>query len=70
MKAGCSLMKKLILISGTMGIGKSTITEELSKQTKQSVYLDGDWCWMMNPFIVNEENKDCLLYTSDAADEL
>lgn len=54
MKAGGSLMKKLILISGTMGIGKSTITEELSKQTKQSVYLDGDWCWMMNPFIVNE----------------
>lgn len=33
MKAGCSLMKKLILISGTMGIGKSTITEELSKQS-------------------------------------
>jgi predicted ATP-dependent serine protease len=42
MKAGGSLMKKLILISGTMGIGKSTITEELSKQTKQSIYLDGD----------------------------
>lgn len=54
-------MKKLILISGTMGIGKSTITEELSKQTKQSVYLDGDWCWMMNPFIVNEENKDMVI---------
>ena len=61
MKAGGSLMKKLILISGTMGIGKSTITEELSKQTKQSVYLDGDWCWMMNPFIVNEENKDMVI---------
>ncbi|WP_322743834.1 AAA family ATPase [Enterococcus casseliflavus] len=61
MKGRGSLMKKLILISGTMGIGKSTITEELSQQTKQSVYLDGDWCWMMNPFVVNEENKDMVI---------
>ncbi|MBO0456645.1 AAA family ATPase [Enterococcus hulanensis] len=50
-------MKKLVLISGTMGIGKSTITKIISDQTENSVYLDGDWCWMMNPFIVNDENK-------------
>lgn len=54
-------MKKLVLISGSMGIGKSTITKTVSGQTKDSVYLDGDWCWMMNPFVVNDENKAMVI---------
>jgi hypothetical protein len=24
------------------------------------VWLDGDWCWAMNPFIVNQENKNMV----------
>lgn len=54
-------MKKLILISGTMGVGKSTITQELAKRTENSAYLDGDWCWMINPFVVNAENKSMVI---------
>ncbi|WP_459195857.1 AAA family ATPase [Wukongibacter baidiensis] len=50
-------MKKLIIINGTMGIGKSSTCKELNKRVDRSVWLDGDWCWMMNPWIVNEENK-------------
>lgn len=50
-------MKKLIIINGTMGIGKSTTCKELNKALDNSVWLDGDWCWMMNPFVVNDENK-------------
>lgn len=49
--------KKLIIINGTMGIGKSTTCKELNKALDNSVWLDGDWCWMMNPFVVNDENK-------------
>lgn len=49
--------KKLIIINGTMGVGKSTTGGKLYKSLENSVWLDGDWCWMMNPFIVNEENK-------------
>lgn len=49
--------RKLIIINGTMGVGKSTVCRELNKRLDKSVWLDGDWCWMMNPFIVNEENK-------------
>lgn len=45
-----------------MGIGKSTITQELGKQTLNSVYLDGDWCWMINPFIVNNETKQMVIH--------
>lgn len=40
-----------------MGVGKSAVCRELNKRLDKSVWLDGDWCWMMNPFIVNEENK-------------
>lgn len=50
-------MKKLIIINGVPGIGKTTVCKELYKSTLGSVWLDGDWCWMMNPFIVTEENK-------------
>ena len=49
--------KKLIIINGTMGVGKSATCNKLYKKLENSVWLDGDWCWMMNPFIVNEENK-------------
>lgn len=49
-------MKKLIIINGTMGVGKSTICRELYRQLNNSVWLDGDWCWMMNPWTVTEEN--------------
>lgn len=50
-------MKRLILINGTMGIGKSSVCRELLQILTPGVYLDGDWCWNMNPFVVSEENK-------------
>lgn len=51
------MSKKLLIINGPMGVGKSTIAKLLYKRINHSVWLDGDWCWMMNPFLVNEENK-------------
>ena len=54
-------MKKLILINGTMGAGKTTTCQELLKLLQPCVFLDGDWCWNMNPFIVNEETKQIVV---------
>jgi adenylate kinase family enzyme len=54
-------MKKLIMINGTMGVGKSTVSEQLSDQLMPSVYLDGDWCWKMNPWVFTEENKKMVI---------
>ena len=54
-------MKKLIMINGTMGVGKSTVCNMLFKMLDNSVYLDGDWCWNMNPFVVSEENKEMVI---------
>lgn len=58
-------MKNLIIINGTMGVGKTTICKELNKKLKNSVWLDGDWAWMMNPFIVNEETKKMVVDNID-----
>lgn len=55
------MKKKLIIINGTMGVGKSATCKELNKNLNNSVWLDGDWCWMMNPFTVNDENKQMVM---------
>lgn len=54
-------MKRLVIIHGPMGVGKSAVCRELLARTERSVYLDGDWCWNMHPFVVNEENKAMVL---------
>ena len=54
-------MKKVIFIGGTMGVGKTTISQLLKKELNHSVMLDGDWCWDMHPFIVNDETKKMVM---------
>lgn len=61
-------MKKLILIGGTMGVGKSAVSKILLERLQPSGFLDGDWCWMRNPFTVTEEDKEMVL--SNIADLL
>lgn len=51
-------MKKLYLIGGTMGIGKTTTCQVLKKKLDKAVFLDGDWCWDADPFQINEETKE------------
>lgn len=50
-------MKTLYFIGGTMGVGKTTISQALKRALSQSVFLDGDWCWDMHPFTVTGETK-------------
>ena len=50
-------MKTLYLIGGTMGVGKTTVCQQLKKELNNSVFLDGDWCWDSSPFQVTEETK-------------
>ena len=54
-------MKKLYLIGGTMGVGKTTTCQVLKRKLDKSVFIDGDWCWDMHPFMVNEETKKLVL---------
>lgn len=54
-------MKHIYLIGGPMGIGKSTICNQLNKELNHSIFLDGDWCWNMDPFVVNQDTKNMVL---------
>lgn len=48
-------MKNIFFINGTMGVGKTATSRELQKLLPKSVFLDGDWCWDMHPFVVTDE---------------
>ena len=54
-------MKRLLLIGGPMGVGKSAVCRELIERLQPGVYLDGDWCWNMHPFVVTEETRAIVL---------
>jgi adenylate kinase family enzyme len=55
------MKKKLVIINGTMGVGKTTVCKELYQKLEKAVWLDGDWCWMMHPWDFREENKTMVI---------
>ena len=44
-----------------MGVGKTTVSKELTKRLGDCVFLDGDWCWASIPFIVNDETRKIVI---------
>lgn len=54
-------MKKLILVGGAMGVGKTAVSRELQQLLPNNVFLDGDWCWNMRPFVVNDETRAMVM---------
>ena len=55
------MMKTLYLIGGTMGVGKTAVSQQLKRDLPNSVFLDGDWCWDASPFQVTEETKAMVM---------
>ena len=54
-------MKKIYIVGGTLGVGKTTVCQKLKELLPDSVFLDGDWCWDMSPFKVTEETKAMVM---------
>lgn len=48
-------MKKLILICGPNGVGKSTACRALTERMENTAYVDSDWCRCMHPFSFTDE---------------
>ncbi len=46
------MKQKLIIITGSPCVGKTTVAEKLFDSLDNSAYLDGDWCWCVNPFSI------------------
>ena len=55
------IMKTLYLIAGPMGVGKTTVSRELLKSLPRCAFLDGDWCWTMQPFTITGETKAMVM---------
>lgn len=45
-----NLSQKLIIISGSPCVGKTTVVENLFYCYENSAHLDDDWVWRVNPF--------------------
>lgn len=55
------MKKRLILIGGPMGVGKSCASQALARLLPKNVLLDGDWCWNMRPFVVSDETRRMVM---------
>ena len=54
-------MKTFYMVGGPMGVGKSAVCSRLNRILPNSVLLDGDWCWAMDPFQVTRETRELVL---------
>ena len=48
------LNQKLIIITGSPCVGKTTVAEHLFESYENSAYFDGDWAWCVNPFSITD----------------
>ena len=54
-------MKTLYMIGGPMGVGKTTVSRALLARLPHCAFLDGDWCWTMQPFTVTAETRAMVM---------
>jgi len=53
-------MKRLILVCGPNGVGKTTACQRLLEALPRSAYIDSDWCRMMNPFAFDAATTEII----------
>lgn len=46
--------KKLIIITGSPCVGKTTVAEQLFESYENSAFFDGDWAWCVHPFSLTD----------------
>ena len=46
--------QKLIIITGSPCVGKTTVADGLFASYENSAFFDGDWAWCVNPFSVDD----------------
>lgn len=46
--------QKLIIITGSPCVGKTTVADRLFESYENSAHFDGDWAWRVNPFSITD----------------
>ncbi|MDE7363244.1 MAG: hypothetical protein K2N38_15080 [Oscillospiraceae bacterium] len=46
--------QKLIIITGSPCVGKTTVTDKLFTSYENNAFFDGDWAWCVNPFSLDD----------------
>jgi len=46
--------QKLIIITGSPCVGKTTVADPLFESYENSAHCDGDWLWRVNPFSIQD----------------
>ena len=54
-------MKRLIVVRGPMGAGKTTLCQVLLPYLQPAFWLDGDWCWKMEPCTADEAMREMVM---------
>ena len=54
-------MKKLLLITGPNGVGKSTTAECILEACMRCAYVDADWCRAINPFPLTPATRETVI---------
>ena len=62
-------MKTLFFINGPMGVGKTAVCGKLLRRLEASAYLDGDWCWNINPFY-DQQNTTKIMTDNLSLDKI
>lgn len=53
-------MQKLIIISGSPCVGKTTVADSLFCSYENSAHLDDDWVWRVNPFSFDDPRNHSI----------
>ncbi len=56
----------IIILNGSIGVGKTSVSRKINEQLDNSVMLDGDYLGAVNPFKIYDENRIKYLYQTIA----
>ncbi|MCK5399989.1 MAG: AAA family ATPase [Flavobacteriaceae bacterium] len=52
----------IIILNGSIGIGKTSVSRKINERLDDSVMLEGDYLGIVNPFEIYDENRIEYLY--------
>ena len=51
------IKKKVVILNGSMGVGKTAVGKCIADKIPGTAFIDGDWCMDIHPFIGSHETK-------------